>query len=235
MAPLLMWLHRVGAPAQESGAEQARGAGTMSASCYVTTDCDIIPRPREFTMRKYLLPCAIALAAGTAHADPPLGLYVGAGVTSSSVSDMLGIGHVKNTEWKALTGIKPAGSLLGFEAEYLDFGSANHYGAPSWGEAYAYDAVGYIPLPAPFLSLLGKAGLARWEFKSTDPYSFGALTSVHSYQFTWGAGAQARFGRVGVRLEFERFNIRDPVLGWAGHYFDTNAHVITLGVLFTLL
>jgi hypothetical protein len=206
----------------------------MSASCYVTTDCDIIARPRGFTMRKYLLPCAIALAAGTAHADPPLGLYVGAGVTSSSVSNMLGIGHVKNTEWKALTGIKPAGSLLGFEAGYLDFGSGvSQFGAQAWGEAYTYDAVGYIPLPAPFLSLLGKAGVARWEEKTN--LGFGDVFSEHAYQFTWGAGAEARFGRVGVRLEYERFNIRDPVLGWAGHYYDTNAHVITLGVLFTLL
>jgi hypothetical protein len=187
-------------------------------------------------MRKYLFPCAIALTAGVAHADSPLGLYAGAGVTSASVGNMEGTGQtMSNTEWKAFAGIKPAGSPVGFEAGYLDFGSKNYYGAPLWGEAYAYDAVGHIPLPVPFLSLLGKAGVARWEEKSTDPASFGALTSEHAYQFTWGAGAQARLGGLGVRLEYERFNIRYPVLGWAGRYFDTHAHVITLGVLFTFL
>jgi hypothetical protein len=177
------------------------------------------------------------LAAGTAHADPPSGLYAGVGATSSLVRELVFTGQdLRNTEWKAFAGIKPRGSPLGFEAEYLDFGSAvTQFGARGWGEAYAYDAVGYIPLPTPILSLLGKAGVARWEEKEKDYDPFLNMTSVHSYQFTWGAGAQARFGRVGVRLEYERFNIRDPVVGWAGHYYDTNAHVITLGVLFTFL
>jgi hypothetical protein len=200
----------------------------MGASCALAIDCDIVARPRGFFMRKYLFPCAIALAAGTAHADPPLGLYAGAGVTSTSIRNMLGTGQDMNNtgKWKALTGIKPAGSPLGFEAEYLDFGSAS----PGAGEAYAYDAVGYIPLRAPFLSLLGKAGVARWEEKAN-------LTSLHAYQFTWGAGAQAMSGGVGLRLEYERFNIRipNPNYGPAGRYFDTHASAITLGMLFTFL
>jgi hypothetical protein len=182
-------------------------------------------------MRKYLPLGALALTAGVAHADPMLGLYAGAGVTSNTVNNVLNTGmDLSNKEWKAFAGIKPAGSPLGFEAEYLSLGAADTGLGPfahTQGKTYAFDAVGHIPLPVPFLSVIAKAGVDRWNVTSSGGGFPGVFPQDRqAYQFTWGAGAQAHFGSLGARLEYEHFNIANTAGG---------AKVVTLGVLFTFL
>ena len=79
--------------------------------------------------------------------------------------------------------------------------------------------VGYLPLPVPFLQLYGKLGVARLHSDAqvssippTCPVGFGCTVpyTVRQNQWTtdlaYGAGAQARFGSVGIRAEYERIN-----------------------------
>src|SRR5256885_9685930 len=74
-------------------------------------------------------------ACGSACAADPLGFYIGAGVGQAHVRSELDAGALSpifsgalstqgtKTGWKAIVGIRPL-SIIGAEAEYLDFGSA---------------------------------------------------------------------------------------------------------------
>src|SRR2546430_6650367 len=121
-------------------------------------------------------------ACGSACAADPLGFYVGAGIGHSQVpndvqfagaSGALGLSG-SATGWKAIVGIRPL-SIIGAEAEYLDFGSATGSasipptvttaGLNATGDSHpkapAIFAMGYLPIPLPYLVILAKAGLAE--------------------------------------------------------------------------
>lgn len=180
-------------------------------------------------MRKSLLLGTLAIAAGAAHADPLLGLYAGVGAIHSTVDNVFDTRQsIENSEWKAFVGIKPLGSPLGFEAEYLDLGSRTFDFGRVSGDTWAFDAVGHVPLPLPFLTIYGKAGLSRLEVRGdvTSPFGPGRLRySDQSSQFTYGAGVQVKFAGIGARLEYEHFNVSN----------SDGADVVTLGVLFSFL
>jgi hypothetical protein len=180
-------------------------------------------------MRKLLLATALALGAGAAHADI-LGLYAGAGITQSKVDNVFDAGlNINATSWKAIVGFRPPGPFA-IEANYLDLGSeTQHYaglgGAHTDAKAFAAYAVGFLPLPIPILDIFGKAGAARWQLSgnTTRPDLFAL--SDHGTDFAWGVGAQARFGRIAARLEYERFNVSNT----------DGVKVYTLGATYTLL
>jgi opacity protein-like surface antigen len=176
-------------------------------------------------MRKALLLCALCLPAAAAHADV-VGLYVGAGVTTGSVDNVLNSGvDIRNTDWKVFAGVHPSLSPVGLELEYLDFGSEDRNFVHAEANAAALDAIGYLPLPLPFLSVYAKAGVSRWEVKASEVASQVITLDDHGTQFTFGAGAQVHFGNVAVRVEYERFNIVNT----------DGAGIVTLGMQLTLL
>jgi Outer membrane protein beta-barrel domain len=182
-------------------------------------------------MRKFGLLAALALAAGTAHADTLLGLYAGAGITQGKVENFRGTGlDIDNTNWKIFAGLHPKLFPLGVEVEYLEFGSQTRSFGPGLGahaeaKSFAGYAVGYLPLPLPLFDVYGKLGLSRWQLNGSvvSPQFFGL--SDHGTQFTWGVGGQVHFGNLAGRLEYERFNISGT----------DGANVYTLGVLFHFL
>jgi len=159
-------------------------------------------------MRKLMLTAALVCAAGAAHAAEN-GLYVGAGITRATLDNIsapFSRLDIDNTSWKGFVGFKFPLIPIGVEADYIDLGSTTrtvpiattHADANS----FAGFAVGYLPLPIPFLDFYGKAGAARWKLNSTSIDDSGTT-------FAWGAGAQAHFSNFAVRLEFENFNIRN--------------------------
>jgi hypothetical protein len=169
-------------------------------------------------MRKLLLALALTLAAGAAYADNGL-LYIGAGLANDDLRDIAATNsNLSSTNWKVWAGVRPI-SLFAVEADYMDLGSQNvttttvpanttHLSY----KAFAGYAVGYVPIPIPYLDVFGKAGLARWTSSgnTTPPYP-GPLFSLsdNGTQFAWGVGAQLHFGNVGARLEYENFSIRN--------------------------
>jgi hypothetical protein len=180
-------------------------------------------------MRKLVFLCALLVAAGTAQAEPLLGFYGGAGLTTGSVDNVFGSGlDVTNTSWKLFAGVHPTASPFGLEVEYLDFGAQTSRFAHGEGNAAALDAVGHIPLPVPFLSLFGKAGVSRWQVSgNVEPPGGGGLIGIddHGNQFTWGFGGLLHFGNVAARVEYEHFAISNT----------DGANIVTLGVQITLL
>jgi hypothetical protein len=169
--------------------------------------------------------------------DNPAGFYVGAGVGAANIgSDGYGYDgyYAYNhdaTAWKLIAGVHPI-APVGAELEYIDFGRANDY--PNYGyNGYQFNgqstaskaavlfAVGYLPLPIPFLDVYGKAGVARLQQNSTTYYDTCSESDCvgtafrndeRSTDFAYGVGVQTKWLGLAVRAEYERIDSsgRDP-------------------------
>ena len=181
-------------------------------------------------------------ACGSASAADPLGFYVGAGIAHSQVrNDVQFVGASGSvglsggaTGWKAILGIRPL-SIIGAEAEYLDFGSATGSASipatvTSGGlnatltahpKAAALFAMGYLPIPLPHLDVFAKAGAARLKSsvnasaQATCPIGVACLipifippysASSSDTNFAYGAGVQVKLASLAVRAEYERIH-----------------------------
>ncbi len=162
-----------------------------------------------------LLTAALACVAGAARAAEN-GLYVGAGITRATVDDIFGSGsdlRIDNTAWKGFVGFKFPLIPLALEADYSDLGSQTRDFGFTQGhasaKAFSAFAVGYLPLPVPFLDIYGKAGAARWQLngRTTSPALFDL--DDRGTEFAWGIGAQAHVSNVAIKLEYENFDIRN--------------------------
>lgn len=181
-------------------------------------------------MRHLLAGSILTLAVATAHAQSPA-FYVGAGVSRATLDDIIDSGHrlnLDNTAWKAFVGFRPI-SLLAVEADYMDLGSESRdfgFGADAHADAKAFAAygVGFLPLPLPFLDVYGKVGAARWQLRDHATPSLFAIDE-NGTNFAWGAGAQAHFGKLAVRVEYEQFDVRDT----------SGVKAVTAGVSFNFL
>lgn len=173
-------------------------------------------------MRKALIVYPLLLAAGAAHADD-IRFYVGAGATNGTVHNVLGSGlNVDNTSFKIFTGFRPVPGLFGGEFEYVDFGSQTSTRAHGAANAYALDAVGYLPVVPRVFDFYAKAGLSYWELTGNlvGPGRFRESVDDSGVRFTFGVGAQARFGNLSARLEYEHFSVGD----------SDGANIMTVGV-----
>jgi OOP family OmpA-OmpF porin len=159
-------------------------------------------------------------------ADPPTGVYVGAGITRSHFdSDSFDLDDVDNNDnsWKAILGFR-ANRNFGVEANYIDFGKASAPAQPSGGpfevkpKGYGIQAVGFAPMgPVDFFA---KAGVARLDSKG----NVGAvLFEDKKTQFAYGAGVQLRAAQFAIRAEYEKYDT--DVVG--------DLDLITLGATFT--
>jgi len=171
-------------------------------------------------------------AAAPAWAENPLGAYIGVGVGVSNVGNNNyccgspygyyngGYNNGNNVAWKALIGIRPI-PVIGAEVEYLDFGSSNgnngyynnyyNYGANSHPKATMLFAVGYLPIPVPFLDVYGKLGAAHLQSNiSFNTCTDASCSNVSTYtvdqsntKFAYGAGVQWRWQEFAFRAEYE--------------------------------
>jgi hypothetical protein len=175
-------------------------------------------------------------ASVAAFADNPAGFYIGAGAGESQIrSDDSRYGYPGyyndyQTAWQGLIGIRPI-KLIGLEAAYIDFGQPyrhhnsfdfNVSGSDSHPTAPALFAVGYLPLPMPFIDVFAKAGAARLSTNVTDfvqqpcvaggpcPYFVPASRhQVKDTRFAYGAGVQSKFP-FGLILRGEYTRISSP-------------------------
>lgn len=115
------------------------------------------------------------LASAMAIAADPLGFYVGTGAGQSEVRNDGYYGphfDEHHFAWKAIAGIRPI-SPVRAELEYIDFGNPNagpnysFHSANSDAKTAALFALGYLPLPVPFLDIYGKLGVARLHSTTT--------------------------------------------------------------------
>ncbi len=185
------------------------------------------------SLRTFLVTMVTAVAAGAAHADT--GLYAGAGVGKARVSDIYHSGEIPGlapffhidaaTSWRAVVGWRPV-KPFAVEANYIDLGSDTYHwnnGQVSFkARTMAAYAIGFVPLPLPNLELYGKVGLARWELNGKE--YFLPPRSDQGTQFAWGGGMQVHYGRIDVRLEYDRLNIVQA----------NEAYLYTLGMSYRL-
>ena len=189
---------------------------------------------------------AAVLSCASAPAADPFGFYLGAGVGHSQVRSDLDFGVFGApgfsgpfdvapgaTGWKVIAGVRPL-SLVGAEAEYIDFGSGRGTAgipptptqggiaatATSHPKAPALFGVGYLPIPLPYLDVFAKAGVAA--LRSSAQASGQALcptslpcipifippysASDTSTRFAYGAGVQVKLSTLAVRAEYERIH-----------------------------
>jgi len=191
-------------------------------------------------MRKFLVLLALTLAAGVAHADNGL-LYLGAGISRDNLKDVTATAaDLNSTDWKVWAGVRPI-SLFAVEADYIDLGSQT-VGNPTVSTHLSYKAfgayaVGFAPIPVPYLDVFGKVGLVRWDASGgtttappIQPAGGGGSStpflslSDNGTQFAWGLGAQVHVGNLGARLEYENFSIRNT----------NGANVVSLSVFLNL-
>lgn len=152
----------------------------------------------------------LGVAAPAAAQVPGADFYIGAGVGQSNVDlseDNLGSldFDAKDTGWKLLAGVRVA-SLFGAEIEYIDFGKPNGDDAAVDYKGIAAYGLLFAPLPLPILDLYAKAGMAKVD---ADLDLDGIESTAKDTQFTYGLGAQLKFGSLAIRGEWEKFKVKD--------------------------
>jgi hypothetical protein len=174
------------------------------------------PPVREFPVtRKLLVVITATVASACANADSDL--YAGAGLTEGRASNVYGLNldcrgcpvwGLDATSWEVLFGWRPIRPFA-VEAKYESLGDSavrlSHGHASLDASAAGVYAIGFLPLPQPVLDLYVKVGMVRSELSGRS-YTFDPRSDTR-IEPAMGAGVQAHSRRVGVRLEYEHFNI----------------------------
>jgi hypothetical protein len=163
----------------------------------------------------------------------PLGLYIGAGVGQSNIGytqfddtgDSFRHRGSEPLGWNAVIGLRPI-PFLGAEAEYIDFGNTSLGGRPIYsttsepqgalfGEnhdrAATVSAVGYLPLPIPWMEPFAKLGWGEiWDHQHYEAAVVNGAAifppftqSTHSNGVVYGGGIQFHFSQLAVRVQYE--------------------------------
>ncbi len=172
----------------------------------------------------------LGLATAPAYAVDN-GIYLGASVGQSGVSyDETFEGQdfsfdADSTGFKAIAGWRFL-DWLSVEANYVDLGSGDDDVAGEKIEAdvsgLSLSAVGFVPIGP--VDLFARVGAIDWEADLKAP-GLGVSASDDGTDLTYGVGAQFRVWGLGVRAEYERFDISDA---------DT-VDMVSLGVTWTFL
>jgi Outer membrane protein beta-barrel domain len=213
------------------------------------------------------LPAARA-NAGLFGIANPLGFYAGAGVgrsivTETQLDQFASYYHVLDSNplgWEGYMGLHPI-PFLGVEAEYIDFGRAyvqpgplqtisgsvyeQYLGGHADNRALAAFAVGYLPLPLPFIQPFAKVGFA-WDrehdtyvghYNDVSPltpagngvplgYASGSNSS-DPVGVAYGAGIQLSVGQVAIRAQYLRVNLQRQSGQW------NNPSLVSVGIDWT--
>ena len=155
------------------------------------------------------------------------GFYLGAGVTQTKF-DIDDVDEVKfdDNSFKAIVGIRPL-DWLAFEVNYVDLGSDSQEIAPNvTSKVDATALTGSVLLLKEFqvIDVYARAGLAHWKLD-------GSVTGLGSDsdsgdELTYGVGVGAHFGSIGVRAEYESFQVSD---------LDFDVNTVSLSVTYTFL
>jgi hypothetical protein len=155
------------------------------------------------------------------------GFYLGAGITKTEF-DAEDIDDVEldDSSFKVIAGFRPL-DWLAFEVNYVDLGSDSEEIAPGvTSELDATALTGSVLLLKEFqiVDVYARAGIAHWKLDAS-------LTgfpddSESGDEFTYGVGVGVHFGSVGVRAEYEKFELSD---------LDTDVNTVSLSFTYTFL
>ncbi|MCU0977195.1 MAG: outer membrane beta-barrel protein [Steroidobacteraceae bacterium] len=163
---------------------------------------------------------ALALAASPAIAADN-GIYLGAGVGASGIEDDEVDFDADATGYKVIAGWRFL-DWLAVEGNYVDFGSADDTVLDERIEAEAdglsLSALVFLPIGP--VDLFGRVGVVDWS-ADVSSVSFGDFDDDGT-DLTYGVGAQFRLGSLGLRAEYERFELG-----------DSDVDMISVGVTWT--
>jgi len=186
---------------------------------------------------RFLLACAVAtLLAGNCYAADN-GVYAGGSLGQAKTDLSGGLDSVldgKDTAFKLIVGLRPL-DWLGVELSYVDLGevtqrggSGNPLGSSDFRlDEAGFDAFGVLFYDIAMVDLFAKGGFIRWDTQSSVRSFFGrSISDDQGTDLAYGVGAQARFGSLAARIEYEHFDIDTP------RGFDA-PDLISLGVTWT--
>jgi hypothetical protein len=183
---------------------------------------------------RMLLPALVLASVGTVAQAADKGFYLGAGVTQVKLDDIgrdfgtesLGNFKIDDTSWKLIAGFRPLDNLA-VELNYMDLGSESRNIAGvqfnADAKAYAGYVVGFLPIL--LVDLYAKAGLVQWEGEARGRGPLDFDFDDDGTEFGYGFGVQGRLGSLGVRLEYERFDVDNT----------DGVELLTLGATWTFL
>lgn len=173
-------------------------------------------------MRKAVLATALLLTSGATFAADN-GLYLGASLGQANLDiDQRPIQiDSDDTGFKFIAGLRPL-DWFAVEASYVNFGE------PESGALAAnvdgISAFGVFFVPAGPIDLFVKGGLISFD-SSVEIDGFGDIYREDGTDLAYGAGLQFRLLSLGIRAEYERFDIDDV----------EDANMISIGVTYTFL
>jgi opacity protein-like surface antigen len=157
----------------------------------------------------------VGLCAGTAaHADNTgiyAGLSVGQAETDFSSDALDDAFDGKDTAFKLFLGYRIL-DWVGFEAGYVDLGEitpkSSRPGLNGFEiEEAGFNVFGVLYWDIALVDLFAKAGFMVTQLHVTQDTIFGSFDDTdNSTDLAWGVGAQVRFDKLAVRLEYERFD-----------------------------
>lgn len=174
-------------------------------------------------MNKLCFAALTALITGSAMAADN-GVYLGASLGQSDVSVNAHSGlpkfDGKDMAYKIIAGVRPL-DWLGVEVSYLDLGKSDdktlNTAADSKGVSgflVGFKAVGPV-------DLFAKAGLVNWD--ATISTHGARVAKTDGTDLAYGAGVQFRLLSLGIRAEYERFEL------------ENGANMLSLGATWTFL
>lgn len=180
-------------------------------------------------MRKQILTALglLGCAAGAQAADNGIYLGVGVGQATIEIDDVAGLADFDGDDlgYKVIAGVRPL-DWLAFEANYVNFGEPDDTlaGAKLRSEGDGFAGYGLGLLAVGPVDLFAKVGVIAWDAELTNP-QLGRLSEDDGTDLAYGVGAQFRLLSLGVRAEYEVFDI-DEV---------DNANMISVSVTYTFL
>ena len=173
-------------------------------------------------MRKAFLATA-ALLASTASMAADNGLYLGASLGDANIEIDQGLAQVDSddTGFKFIAGLRPL-DWFAVEASYVNFGEAED--GILAAETDGISAFGVFFVPVGPVDLFAKGGLISFE-NSIEVDGLGELYREDGTDLAYGVGVQFRLLSLGVRAEYEKFNIDDV----------EDANMLSIGVTYTFL
>ena len=158
----------------------------------------------------------VSLCAGTvAHADDT-GIYAGVSAgqvkTDFSDDDLDTLLDGKDTAFKLFLGYRVL-DWVGFEAGYVDLGEITLKGSQPGVTRFRLEEAGFNVFGVLYwdiapVDLFAKAGFMVSQTHARTNTIFGPFDqSDNSTDLAWGVGAQMRFDKLAVRLEYEHFDL----------------------------
>lgn len=174
-------------------------------------------------MRKAVLATALFLASATTMAADN-GIYLGASLGNSNVDiNTLNAPRIEgdDTGFKFIVGLRPL-DWFGVEANYVNFGEIDQ--GPLAAEADGISAFGVFFAPVGPVDLFVKGGLIS-SSTSIGVSGRGTFYNKDGTDLAYGVGAQLRLLSLGIRAEYEKFEIDSA----------KNVDMLSIGVTYTFL